>query len=420
MPFIEDFARYAGTDPEQILDAMFEVANERRNGNLSDDEISVIREFYEPFALVVAQLQLDMGQVLDSTRLRYANGTSLDLIGEQIGIIRESSKKATGTQEFYFPDGITSSIDINIPKGTIIQTAGTDPILFETTDSTTLTAGDTITTAPIAAVNPGSEGNVGPNSITEWGEYEPNPDLEIQNPESTVGGRNNEDDDDFRERIQNYNAEAAESTYEAIIREVEGLENTESATVFINDTPDPFPNGQPPGTIEVVVNYDGDMKDVAEALMSVKAAGEPPVGGYSGARVVKEVELPNGQLVEVPLTSPGGVEIYVDIELTYNPEDYAGDNAVLDNIVDYLGGYYSDGSINKRGLEVGDDVLFGEIEYHIRNVAGVYDVTSLAVDTVDPPENTSSNISIANDEDATCDARSTSSTFSITATEYNP
>jgi uncharacterized phage protein gp47/JayE len=418
MTFVD--GRYIGSEPEDILNVMIEVANNRRDENLSESEVSVVNEVYEPFSMVAAQLQVDMGEVLDSTRVRYAEGFSLDLIGEQIGITRESATAATGIQKFYFPDGITREDDVNIPKGFGVQTPGTDPISYETQESTTLKAGNSSTKAPIIAIQKGTESNVGPGSITEFGTTRPDPDMETTNPKSVVGGTDKEIDDNYRERIRDYNSEEAQATHPAIIRKLESLDKTVAVTVFVNDTDtDGAEHNLDAGNIEVVIDYDGDMKDVAEALMGIKAAGEPVVGGVNGTLVEETVELPNGQEVIVPLSEPTGVNIYVDVELTYNPDDYPGDAAVKNSIVDYIGGYYYDGSIQKNGLEVGQDVLFGEVEYSVREIPGVYDVTLLEVDDIDPPTNTSSNIPIANNELSTTDAREGSSNISVTSSEWN-
>jgi len=69
---------------------------------------------------------------------------------------------------------------------------------------------------------------------------------------------------------------------------------------------------------------------------------------------------------------------------------------VRDAIVDYIGGISSTGA-EITGLGVGDDLVYGEIEFQIRTVTGVYDVDELYIGT-DPNPTGESNIAISNTE----------------------
>lgn len=401
-----------GSDPEDILDAMFTVAQERRDGKLNDDEVSVIKEFYWPFCLVIAELQQDMRDVLDATRLDYAEGVSLDLICQLIGVTRNPAEKADGSQRFYFDSA--KSEDTYIQSGTVVQTEGTPSTRFETTEDGTIAAGDTEVYLNIEAVEGGTDGNVGPGSVTEWGTDQPNPELKTNNPDSITGGRDEEEDENLRERAKRELSEGSKATAPAILRALRSLPETESVTLFVNDTDTDGKYNLPSRTIEPVVDYNGDSQDVFDALRDVKAAAEPIVTGVNGTEVSGTTKLDNGQEFNMSYSEPNPVEIYIDADLTYVQEDYTGDNDVIDSIVEYIGGYKSDGELVKTGLGTGDDVIYGEIEYAIRQIPGVYDINSLTVGTTDDPTGTS-NVSISLAEVASTDGRSDKPHIGITS-----
>jgi hypothetical protein len=125
-----------------------------------------------------------------------------------------------------------------------------------------------------------------------------------------------------------------------------------------------------------------------------------------------EAELPNDQTHPVDFSRANPVTIYIEADVAVN-STYESDEDVLDSIVKYVGGQTTDGFERDGELGVTDDVLYGEIEYRIRDIPGVYDVTSLKIGRTDPPESTD-NISIGNMEEANTDARTD---ITLTTTE---
>lgn len=404
--------RYVGSDPDDILDAMFTIAQERRNGTLNDDEVSVIKEFYWPFCLVIAELQGDMREILDATRLDYSTGVSLDLVCQLIGVSRNPAVQADGTQRFYFDSSKTE--DTYIQQGTIVQTEGTPTTRFETTEAGTIAAGDTEIFLDIKAVEGGTDGNVGSGSITEWGTDQPNPELATTNPNSITGGRDEESDENLRERAKRELSEGSKATAPAVLRALRGLPETESVTLFVNDTDTDGKHDLPSRTIEPVVDYNGDPQDVFDALRDVKAAAEPIVTGVNGTEVAGTTVLENGQAFDISYSEPNAIDIFIDADLSYIEEDYTGDEDVIDSIVDYIGGYRVDGELIRTGLGTGEDVIYGEIEYAIRQIPGVYDINSLNIGTSDDPTGTS-NLTIGLGDVATTDGRTDQPNIGITS-----
>ena len=87
----------------------------------------------------------------------HANGIALDWVVSNKGKKRHSAVKAKGTVTFTGDDGAV------IPVGFLIATQG--GIYFETVQGSTIQEG--IAEAPIVAVEAGSDGNVGINTITK-------------------------------------------------------------------------------------------------------------------------------------------------------------------------------------------------------------------------------------------------------------
>lgn len=392
---------------EDILDAMTADAMEYFGEDLNDDQLAVIRLFYRPIAERLAEAQGDIGLVLESAQIDNASGDALDLLTALIGIVRDPATQATG--EVAFSRDSAANTDYTIPSGTFVQTDAREPIVFETTETVTLSNSSTSVTAGIEAIDAGVDGNVGSNTITVM----PDPPVGVQsvtNSAATIGGSEEESDDELRERAKEELAEGSRASAPALVNAVKSLDGVTSVTIFIN-------NGnlsQIPGTtndgFELVV-AGGNDGEIAQAIRDTMAAGDTSHSGYSGSGASANADIGNGQTINVGFTRPTQVDIYVDMSLEVTDE-FASEDAVRDSIVGYVGGLYASGQ-EVTGLGVGEDVLYGEVEYFIRDVEGVYDVTSLDIDTSSSPSGTS-DITISSSEVATADATDSSITVNTT------
>lgn len=395
---------------ETILDAMMADAKEYFGSDLNDDQLAIIRQFYTPVADRLAEAQEDVGLVLSSVQIDNASEESLDLLTGLIGVRRQDARKATGTVTF---SRITpSGTDYTIPAGTVVQTESNDPVQFVTTSSATLPNGDVSVDAPVEAVEGGVEGNVGANTLTVM----PDPPAGIEeatNTSETSGGTERETDDELRERAKSELAEGTSATAAALITGAKALDGVKSVSIFINDTNEDNTGsgGLPDHSFELVVEGGND-NEIAQMIAETKAAGDTSYAGAFGNSVSVTATLPNGQDYEIDFSRPITVPIYVDIDMDVT-EEYEGDDAVRDSIVSYLGGLFTTGNEADGQLSVGDDVIYGEVEYAIRDVQGVYDINSLEIDTVDPPTGTT-NITIDDNETATSDATDGSITIATT------
>lgn len=388
--------RYVTEEEKEILDRMVENAEENFGRSLSEDQLSTVRVFYLPLVRELAELQNDIRVVLDSAQIDHASGEALDLLCALINVSRREAEHATGTVTMSRSTAPKKSYII--PEGTSVQTDANTTVRFETVESVTLPEGSTSIEVPVRAKAGGTTGNVASNTITIF-ESKPSGIEEVNNSEPMSGGKEREGDDQLRERAKKHLAQGSAATAPAILSEVSASsDEIVSVTVNKNDTDiDYTPSGGlPPHSIEVVVEapstaYD----DVARAIVENKAAGIEDYGGASGSKISRTVEV-NGDDYDVNLSSPTVIDTYVNIEVEVE-SNYAGDSDVIDRAVEYIGGFLSDGSPQRGELNAGHDVLYGEVEYAVRDVTGVYDVSVLEVDTADPPSG-SADISIGETE----------------------
>jgi len=120
----------------------------------------------------------------------------LDAKAAQNSVTRDPGTFATGELEI-----TTTSDAVIVDEGFRVTTGGTEPLAFETTEEVTPTAGSTTVTAPIEAVERGSEYNVGSDTITVM----PSPPQGVRgvtNPVATTGGEDRETNAEFRQRAK--------------------------------------------------------------------------------------------------------------------------------------------------------------------------------------------------------------------------
>lgn len=275
------------------------------------------------------------------------------------------------------------------------ETSTTNSIYF---DEVTMSRAAAEATATVA----GPDGNVGPDTLTI-----PTTSLSgvdsVTNPHGATGGRNDEDDEDFRDRIKNELAEGTAATFESILSALDTIEGTRTVTIIVNDDDSEDADGRPAHSFEPIVDVNEEYyQEVAEAIAGTISIGDGCVAGYNGSTVTQTVEYSNGQTEDIEFSVPQTVGLRTNLELTKTNE-YGGDIAVKDSIVRYTGGTLSTGENVDGEIGAGDDIIYNQVMEAVMDVDGVHDVTTLEIYTgsVSP---TTSNISIADGETATSDA----------------
>lgn len=401
---------------DEILDAMIADAKEYWGEDLKDREEAIIRTFYEPIAERFAVSQGDLADVLSASQIDYAEGAGLDLLTALIGVRRKPALKATGTITLkHKEDGTVAPRDYTIPAGTIVQTDSNDPVRYETTESAILRDGSPSVDIPIVAQESGINGNAGANTIVVM----PSPPIGIRaatNASATSGGRDEEGDESLRDRAKESFGDGSRSSAPALVNGVKTLDGVRGVSIFINDTSqdNTSSGGLPDHSFELVVQG-GNKQEIADTILETKAAGDNSYAGINGTANAVSSELPNGQSHIVEFSEPNSVKIYVDMDLKITNE-YAGDDSIRDSIVNYIGGILSSGNDMSGELDVGQNVLYGKVEYAIRDVRGVYDINSLDVATSSPPSG-STDVTISDSDISLADA--TDDSLSITTTEID-
>lgn len=127
--------------------------------------------------------------------LDVLGGRALEAMLALYGFTPKAAAKATVTLKFQ----ATVGQNVDVPAGTVVQTAGQRPVRFETDSQITVPSGGTETVGA-TAVEAGDEGNVGADTLTELaspisGVYS------VTNPNSASGGRDRESSDELVDRV---------------------------------------------------------------------------------------------------------------------------------------------------------------------------------------------------------------------------
>jgi len=346
--------------------------------------------------------------------LEMLEGGATTVVAEDTGVTVPKNERLkvkvewarSGDFNLYFLDGNDDQF-ANISGNDTTHTTG--GIGFRSGDSNGAKYWDYFTTtavdAPIEAVRSGPDSNTAPNTI----QVLPDPPTGIEfvtNKNEVDGGNREENDDELRQRAKIELSEGSRASVPALFGSVSSVEGVTSVSIFKinvddNETTDGFE----------VVAEGGDSEDIADAIFETMAAGDTSFGGVNGTEDSAPSTLDNGQTFSIEFSRPTPIQIYVDADLTV-ADSFDGKDAVRDSIIDHIGGIFTTGN-ESQGLGAGDDIIFGEIAYQIRDVEGVYDVSNLTVDTHSDPDGTS-NIAISDNEVATSDGIDSSITFETT------
>lgn len=291
-----------------LLDA-FEVKAKELFGstvNLSvRSPLGIFLRIFAWFAGLTWQLAED---VYNSGFIDTAAGVSLARLGAFIGIRVLAAQKATGSIT------ITGDAGATIYAGFIVQARNNQR--FVTLEDVTISSSGTAT-VPIQAFEAGPDGNVAAGTIdtvvTPLAAA-----ISVTNAAATVGGRNRETDQEFRER-------------------------------YLSSVDKPGGSN-------------------TDAIHARKAAGIQTYGGQSA-----QVLDASGKLRTIKFSRPTPVLIYVQISDLVTSDAYAGDAALKAAIVEYIGS--AAGDIAESGLAIGETVYYNRLMCPVNNTPGVVDYT---------------------------------------------
>lgn len=195
-PALEDitFAEKSGEEIESAIISTYESLTDR---TLAKGD--PIRLFLETIVLIIVQQRSYIDYAAKQNLLAYAQGDYLDHIGALFGVTRLAASNALTTLRFILSEPQTSAIVI--PEGTRASPGG-GTILFATTETVEIPAGDTEITVTAECTHSGTQGNgyvAGQIKML----VDPFPfEMGIENITESHGGSDIESDENFRERIQ--------------------------------------------------------------------------------------------------------------------------------------------------------------------------------------------------------------------------
>lgn len=183
-----------------------------------------------------------MTAVYESAKVEYGEGNDLDDIGKIVGIERPSATYAEAEVTFSISQALEE--DINISAGVLVSTQEED-IEYRTLENIFIAAGETETTVPTIAVEPGVGSKVVENSLTRIVDSL-GVNLSCNNAKSSSGGTEGYTDDEYRYLLLNWikiHIKGSDEAYENYFANFDGIDSYKI-----------IPNWDGTGTVKVVLD----------------------------------------------------------------------------------------------------------------------------------------------------------------------
>lgn len=179
---------------EEIYAEMLDTFAERAGFRPQEGCDLAVRLYAAAAQLQALSIQTDW--VLDQSFPQTAQGIFLDYHGELRGLKRSAAVKAVGTLRFEVDTA--SARDLTVAAGTVCMTEG--EVRFQTLETAVLPAGALAVETAAEAVEAGTAGNTAAGTVTVMAAM-PGGIVRCTNPAAFAGGRDEEGDGSFRERI---------------------------------------------------------------------------------------------------------------------------------------------------------------------------------------------------------------------------
>lgn len=172
--------------------------------DISADPLTPERKIIDTVAETLADASIDSFVLNYQFDINTKVGSDLDKFVSLFGFGRQAGRRSTGF--ITFGRNTTSTVDTFIAAGTQVlkpATSVSPVVVFLTTASVVLGAGDTEVIAPIQSVDIGVQGNVPAGTITLLGSGTSGLISTVTNNDGTSGGTNPESDAELRLRFKN-------------------------------------------------------------------------------------------------------------------------------------------------------------------------------------------------------------------------
>ena len=340
----------------QILDDLQQKTLEKLGYDTNVDENSTIGKILCVMSYFFDKAWQDLEGSYYSSFVSTARGSSLDRIATLMGVSREMQQHAEVSVTF------TGTVGTVIPTGFAISTD--DNLIFHTLSDATITPDGTVTVMA-ECEETGEIGNVGAGKITLI--VNPVADVtSVINYSSAAGGKDKENDSEFRERMREGLGTTKGSTIDAMLVEILALKGVMSAAIISNDT-DETVSGRPAHSFEAFV-YGGVQGEIANAIFEKK-----PIGIQSVGTLTTTINDVAGNPHTIKFSRPTMKQVYVKATLTVS-ENFGTTDDVQTAIIKYIGGLDSDQAYY-YGLKMHETCVYTKLLQEIMNVGEIEDCT---------------------------------------------
>ena len=340
----------------EILADLQQKTLEKLGYDTNVDETSTIGKILCVMAYFFDKCWMDLESSYYSSFVSTAKGSSLDRIATLMGVSRELQQHAEVSVTF------TGTVGTVIPTGFAVST--NDNLVFHTMSNATV--GNDGTVAVMAECEEvGEIGNVAAGSITLI--VNPIADVtSVTNYSAATGGKDKENDAEFRERMLEGLGTTKGSTIDAMLVEILALKGVMSAAIISNDT-DETVDGRPAHSFEAFV-YGGAQGEIANAIFEKKPISIQPVGTLT--TVINDIA---GNPHTIKFSRPTMKQVYVKATLTVT-ENFGTTDDVQTAIIKYIGGLDSDQAYY-YGLKMHETCVYTRLLQEIMNVGEIEDCT---------------------------------------------
>ena len=340
---------------EEILEDLQQKTLEKLGYDMNVSETGNVGKLLMVMAYMFDKAWQDMEGSYFSAFVSTARGSSLDRVGTLMGVTREMQQHAEVSVTF------TGTTGYVIPTGFAVST--NDNLVFHTMSDAVITDDGTVVVMA-QCEETGEVGNVEAGEIALI--VSPVADVtSVINYSAATGGKDKENDAEFRERMLEGLGTTKGSTIDAVLVAILELPGVMSAAILSNDT-DEEVDGRPAHSFEAFV-YGGTQGEIANAIFDKK-----PISSQSLGTLETSINDIAGNPHIIRFSRPTMKQVYVKATLTIT-DQFATTNDVQTAIIKYIGGLDSDQAYY-YGLKMHETCVYTRLLQEIMNVGEIIDV----------------------------------------------
>lgn len=340
----------------EILEDLQQKTLEKLGYDVNVSETGNIGKLLMIMAYMFDKCWMDIESSYFSAFVSTATGSSLDRVGTLMGVSRELQQQAEVSVTF------TGTVGYTIPTGFAVST--NDNLVFHTLSDATITNDGTVAvmaqceeTGEIGNVDAG-EINIIVNPVSDV--------TSVINYNAASGGKDKENDAEFRERMLEGLGTTKGSTIDAMLVAILELKGVMSAAIISNDT-DEAVGGRPAHSFEAFV-YGGTQGEIANAIFEKK-----PIGIQSLGTLETSINDVAGNPHIIKFSRPTMKQVYVKATLNIT-DQFSTTDDVQTAIIKYIGGLDADQAYY-YGLKMHETCVYTKLLQEIMNVGEITDCT---------------------------------------------